>query len=283
MAKTARTAVSTYGGAMDKLDADGLPASEVGAWTAEKHERLRKYVDASHGARRAFTNRSYVDLYCGPGRSWIRETGAFIDGSPLVAFDSAGKHGDQFTDILVADAKVEYIGAAESRLRARGANVRPFSGEAHVVVDQVIAALNPYGLHFAFLDPYSLGALPFSVIRKLASVKRMDLLIHVSAMDLKRDLHNYIRPDGPRDLDEFAPGWRDHVNTKRRQDLVRQEIFSYWRSLIKALGTSPNDCIEAVENSKSSDLYWLVFVARHELAHKLWQSIANVSPQSRLF
>ena len=111
----------------------------------------------------------------------------------------------------------------------------------------------------------------------------MDLLIHVSAMDLKRDLHNYVRPNGPDDLDFFAPGWREHVNTKRRQDVVRQDIFEYWRSLIKSLGTSPNDCIEVVENSKSSDLYWLVFVSRHPLAHKLWQAIANVSPQSRLF
>ncbi|MBI3056713.1 MAG: hypothetical protein HYY77_22080 [Betaproteobacteria bacterium] len=111
----------------------------------------------------------------------------------------------------------------------------------------------------------------------------MDLLIHVSAMDLKRDLHNYIRQDGPKDLDEFAPGWRGHVDTKRRQDIVRQDIFEYWRSLIKRLGTSPNDYIEVVENSKSSDLYWLVFVSRHPLAHKFWQAIANVSPQSRLF
>ena len=260
-----------------------MPASEVGAWTEEKHERLRNYVISSHGARRGYKNRSYVDLYCGPGRSWVRETGAFIDGSPLVAFDSASKHGDQFTEILVADARPDYLSAADKRLRTRGANVQSFSGEAHGIVDQVVAALDPYGLHFAFLDPYSLGALPFSVIKKLASIKRMDLLIHVSAMDLKRDLHNYVRPDGPRDLDDFAPGWREHVDTKRRQDTLRQDIFDYWRSLIMSLGTSPNDCIEVVENSKSSDLYWLVFVSRHPLAHKLWKTIANVSPQSRLF
>jgi three-Cys-motif partner protein len=268
---------------MDKPDADGLPASEVGIWTEEKHERLRRYVDASHGARRSFKRRSYVDLYCGPGRSWIRETDAFIDRSPLVAFDSAAKHGDQFTEILIADANPEYINAAEARLRARGAKVHPFSGEAEAVVDQVIASLHPDGLHFAFLDPYNLGALPFVIIEKLASVKRMDLLVHVSAMDLKRDLHNYIRAEGPKDLDRFAPGWRKQVNVKQRQDVVRKEIFEYWRSLIKRLGTSPNECVEAVENSKSSELYWLVFIARHDLAHRLWQAVSNVSTQGRLF
>jgi three-Cys-motif partner protein len=268
---------------MDQQDADGLPASEVGAWTEEKHERLRKYVDASHFARRAYKSRTYVDLYCGPGRSWISGTGKFIDGSPLVAFESAAKHGDQFTEILIADARQDYLAAAEKRLRARGANVQSFPGEARAVVDEVVKAIDPHGLHFAFLDPYNLGALSFSVIQKLASVKRMDLLIHVSAMDLKRDLHNYIRPDGPKDLDDFAPGWRENVSTNGRKDVVRQEIFEYWRSLIKQLGTSPSDCIEVVENSKSSDLYWLVFVARHPLAHKLWKAIANVSTQGRLF
>ncbi len=267
---------------MDKLDADGFPASEVGAWTEEKHERLRKYVDSSHGARRSYTSCAYLDLYCGPGRSWIRETGVFVDGSPLVAFDAAAKFGDQFSDLFISDANPEYVDAAEKRLTARGANVHSFVGEASLTVDQVISRLDRQGLHFAFLDPYNLGTLPFSIIKKLASIKRMDLLVHVSAMDLKRDLHNYIRLDGPKDLDEFVPGWRKHVDTKRRQDLVRQKIFEYWRSLIKDLGTSSSDAIEVVENSKAAELYWLVFIARHPFAHKLWEAIGNVSGQGRL-
>lgn len=271
------------GDSVDKPDADGLPATEVGIWTQEKHERLRRYLDAAHGARRRFKNRSYIDLYCGPGRSWIRETGEFIDGSPLVAFDAAGKHGDQFSDLLIADANEQYANAVRKRLQTRGATVHAFHGEAQVVVDRVIASLDPGGLHFGFLDPYSLGALPFEVIRKLASVKRMDLLVHVSAMDLKRDLHNYVRPDGPPDLDHFAPGWRGNVNIGQRQDVVRKEIFEYWRGLIRGLGTSSSDCVEAVENSKGAELYWLVFIARHKLAHKLWEAVANVTTQGRLF
>lgn len=268
---------------MDRIDADGLPASEVGIWTLDKHERLRRYVDSAHGARRKFACRTYIDLYCGPGRSWIRETGAFIDGSPLVAHEAGGRHGDQFSEFLLADAQPGYAQAAERRLAERGATVRVFPGAAHDVVDQVIARLNPGGLHLAFLDPYNLGDLPFSVIERLARVKRMDLLIHVSAMDLKRDLHNYLRTDGPSHLDRFAPGWRAAVDDKQRPELIRQAIFVHWKSLIKGLGTQPNDCVEVVENSKNAELYWLVFVARHALAHKLWADIANVTPQGRLF
>ncbi|HYL89158.1 MAG TPA: three-Cys-motif partner protein TcmP [Burkholderiales bacterium] len=268
----------------DLIDSDGLPASDVGIWTLEKHERLRKYVDSAHGARRQFKNRTtYVDLYCGPGRSRIRETGEYVDGSPLVAWEAGGKHGDQFAEFFLADSNPAYLSAARQRLEKTGAKVRTFPGVAEDVVDQVIAALDQRGLHLALLDPFRLGDLPFSVIERLAGVKRMDLLIHVSAMDLKRDLHNYLRTDGPKHLDRFAPGWRDHVDTTQRPELVRVAIFEYWKGLLKRLGTSANECVEAVENRKSSELYWLVFVARHGLAHKLWAEIANVTPQGRLF
>lgn len=268
---------------MDLIDEDGLPANEAGIWTLDKHERLRKYVDSAHGARRKYGRRTYIDLYCGPGRTRIRESGQTVDGSPLVAWEAGSRHGDQFTDFLLCDANSTYLGAARTRLSRFGANVRVFPGTAQEVVDQVVDALDPYGLHLALLDPYNLGDLPFSIIEKLSRVKRMDLLIHVSAMDLKRDLHNYLRADGSRQLDRFAPGWRERVDDKQRPELVRLAIFEHWKSLIKALGTSPNECVEVVENSKSSDLYWLVFVARHELAHKLWSDIANVTPQGRLF
>jgi three-Cys-motif partner protein len=265
------------------LDTDGLPVGEAGEWTLDKHERLRRYVDAAHGARRKFSHRTYIDLYCGAGRTRIRETGEVVDGSPLVAWEAGGRHGDQFTEFLIGDADAAFLDAARTRLERLGAKVRTFPGKATETVDQVIRALDPAGLHLALLDPFNLGDLPFTVIEKLARVKRMDLLIHVSAMDLKRDLHNYLKTDGPKHLDAFAPGWQGKVNEKERPELVRRAIFEHWKSLIEGLGTSPNDKVEVVENSKKSDLYWLVFVARHELAHKLWSQIANVTSQKRLF
>lgn len=206
---------------MGEIEPDGLPISEVHAWALEKHERLRRYVNAARAARRKYSSRCYVDLFCGPGRSRVIETGVLIDGSPLVAFDAAAEHGEQFSEFLIGDVNEEYARAAESRLRARGAKVRVFVGEAHLVVDQVVRALDKQGLHLAFLDPYNLGAMPFSVIERLANLKRMDLLIHVSAMDLKRELRNYLNPDGRKALDRFAPGWRRHVNVQQRQDLIR--------------------------------------------------------------
>lgn len=267
---------------MGEIEPDDLPISEVHAWALEKHARLRRYIDAAHGARGKFSSRCYVDLYCGPGRSRVVETGALIDGSPIVAFDAAARHGDQFTEFLIGDVNENYVRAAEERLRRRGAKVRGYVGEAQFVVHDIASSLDPEGLHLAFLDPYNLGSLPFSVVERLASFKRMDLLIHVSAMDLKRELRSYLDPEGRKALDAFAPGWRGDVNVIQRQDLIRQEIFEHWRAQLSKLGTAANDRVEVVDNSKHSDLYWLVFVARHKLAHKLWEAVANVSPQGRL-
>jgi hypothetical protein len=110
----------------------------------------------------------------------------------------------------------------------------------------------------------------------------MDLIIHVSAADLVRNLALYVSPGGPKILDEFAPKWRSTVDVAQKPEAVRQAIFRHWLSLIKALGSSPSELIEGVENTKHVDLYWLVFVSRHSLAHKLWADICNVSAQRRL-
>ncbi|OGA18432.1 MAG: hypothetical protein A3I63_03030 [Betaproteobacteria bacterium RIFCSPLOWO2_02_FULL_66_14] len=261
---------------------DGLPVAEIGIWSLEKHERLRKYVDAAHGARRRFISCAYVDLYCGPGRARIEETGEMADGSPLVAFRSAAKHGDQFTDFYVADREPAFVEAAKTRLEKLGARVHAYTGEARNVTKEIIFSLDPKGLHFAFLDPYGLASLPFAIIEELAARKHIDLLIHVSSMDLKRNLHNYMKPKS-RVLDEFAPNWRQAVDTRLPKESVRQGIFEHWRELlISRLDIAPNARVEEVLNSKNTDLYWLVFVSRAPLAHKLWEAIANVSPQGRL-
>jgi hypothetical protein len=47
-----------------KLDPDdGLIVGEVGQWAKEKHDRLRRYIDASRGARAKFLPLVYRKPY----------------------------------------------------------------------------------------------------------------------------------------------------------------------------------------------------------------------------
>ncbi len=267
------------------FDEDGLPLDEVGSWVKDKHDRLRKYVDISRATRRKFVEGSggatYIDLYCGTGRAIIRDTGEKIDGSPLVAFKGAREGHVPFSEIHIADASEESCRTAEKRLGAAGGAARTYVGEADSTAVQIVSRLNPHGLHFVFLDPYSLQALPFSVIETFSRLKRVDLLIHVSAQDLQRNLDIYAKAsDGP--LDKFAPGWRNEVDLKQTQSATRAAYMAYWASKVEALGLPPAKPELVSGTTKNQRLYWLVLVSRHELAKEFWDKVRNVSGQGEL-
>jgi three-Cys-motif partner protein len=266
---------------------DHLIADVVGPWAVEKHERLRKYIDAYRSARAMFLppkgtgGAAYIDLFSGPGRSQIEETGQFIDGSPLVAYKAAQQSGTRFSDLHFNDIDAANRGALDHRIAQLGGTANFYNEAADTAVDRVIYALNPAGLHFAFLDPYNLENLPFSIIGKLARLPRMDMLIHVSVFDLQRNLRRYLQ-DG-RVLDAFMPGWQTSVDVNRSDLAVRTDLLHHWLGLIRNLGTTPADGIELVSATRGQRLYWLVFVSAHQLGRKLWDDIRNVNIQERFF
>jgi three-Cys-motif partner protein len=207
-----------------------------------------------------------------------------MHGSPLVAWTEAARTNTEFTEVHVADADSRLLDATVGRLRKHGAPVFPETGTASETVERIIRKLNPYALHVAFLDPYNLDALPFEVIRKLARLKRMDILIHVSLQDLNRNLLRYVAADlSP--LDVFAPDWRNHVESERSIEYVRGKLFAYWRSLLGTIDMSTAEAAELVVGSNKQPLYWLAFAARHERALEFWEKIRHIepNPQASMF
>lgn len=260
-------------------EADKLKREIVRPWIAEKHRRLEHFVDISRAARAKYSgNTTYIDLYCATGRARIEDTGEIVHGSAIIAAQAAGRV--PFGQIHIGDLDPDHVDCCRTRLVANGFNnVHTYVGPADQTALAVADRLNPHGLHLALLDPYNLESLPFSVIAALGRHKRMDLLIHVSAMDLQRDAV------GKREyhkLDAFAPGWRDHVDTNQRQDIVRQELLAYWRVLLGRLGYHAKDHMEWVRGGRNQPLYWLAFASKHPIADKFWNAIRNISPQARL-
>jgi len=266
---------------------DGLPIDEIGAWASEKHARLRRYVHIAHGVRRMFVagpsrTASYIDLFCGSGRARIRDTGEIVDGSPLVAYRAAVASADPFTEIHLADLDPGKCEAAATRIAALGGMAKTYPGRAGELAGELARALNPHGLHFAFLDPFNLADLPFSVLAELAALKRIDMLVHVSAQDLQRNLRRYIEAETC-PLDGFSPGWRDVVDKLQTDGSIRRRILQQWLGRIRSLDMAPSEGIELVTADKNQQLYWLVFISRHERAADFWDKIRNPSSQGRLF
>jgi three-Cys-motif partner protein len=197
---------------------DGLLVEKVGRWAANKLKIVTDYVYAAGGARRNFTRpgTAYIDVFCGPGRSLVRDTTKFIDGSPVAAFKRALQSPGRFTAIHVSDADEELLAAAEKRLNAVGAPVHGFAGPASVAMPKIVQSLDPYGLHLAFLDPHNLGTLSFDLFEQLAKLKRIDVIVHVSLSDLQRNADRYTH-EAHDQFDKFAPGWRHKVSQHRHE------------------------------------------------------------------
>lgn len=262
---------------------DGLPAEDVGPWAIEKHDYLCRYIDISRGARGKFigpgkAGASYIDLYCGPGRALVRK-GEFIDGSCLAAWRKSVEGGAPFSQVFIADKDEVRLNAATERLLAAGAPVSAFHGTAAETVKHILKRLEPGGLHFAFLDPYSLGVLDFEIFRTLTLRKRMDILVHLSKMDLQRNLGRNLAADASA-FDAFAPGWRTAIDAAQGQQGIRVELVNYWKSLVAGAGVSASPEMKLLKGEQDQHLYWLLLVASHELAHRFWKVAAKTDKQS---
>ncbi len=266
---------------------DGLFSDEVGKWVKEKHEYLLRYIDISRAARKKYLGKgkagaAYFDLFCGAGRSLIRETGEYVDGSAVAAWKKSVEDGAPFSAIYVSDINQDSLFSCVDRLKKLNAPVIHYHGNAVEAAKQFVQDVNAYGLNMAFIDPYNLGSLDFQILTTFTALKRIDLLVHVSAMDLQRNLRINLSPDESA-FDKFAPGWRDHVQLGGTQIAMRERIIQYWRQKVQALGVWPSVEQKLITGSNNQPLYWLVMISKSPLALDFWGKAANTEKQGSLF
>lgn len=263
---------------------DGLPAEEVGIWAKDKHELLCRYVDITRSARAKYLppnnngGAAYIDLFCGPGRCLVRETGEWIDGSAVAAWRKSVDGGHRFTRVIIGDADPIRLAATEKRLLALGAPVVALPGTARDTAFPARQRAPTSGLNFAFLDPFNLEALDFQVIETLAKIKRIDIMVHVSVMDLQRNLDVHLTAEESA-FDAFAPGWRDVLEV-RSKSRTRDDVFAFWRDLVARTGVWTSDDVKLITGSKNQRLYWLLLAASHPLAHRFWSTVSKSDGQS---
>lgn len=266
---------------------DGLPAEDVGPWAKEKHELLCRYIDLSRSARAKYLGpnkggAAFIDLFCGTGRCRVRTTGEWIDGGAVAAWNKSVEGGSPFTRVIVADADQTRLDAMVKRLGKLGAPVVSVCGQAADTAHFALQRIPPYGLNFAFLDPYNLEALDFKIFQTLSRVKRLDVLVHLSKMDLQRNLDSNIAATVTA-LDAFAPGWRGVINVERAQGGIRSEVIEHWRDLVQKVGMGASRDVRLLKGTRGQHLYWLLLLASHELALKFWKTAANPEKQGSLF
>jgi three-Cys-motif partner protein len=256
----------------------------VGEWTFRKHKLVTDYVAASYGVRSNQSENTLIDLYCGPGRVYNRDNPTQVgDGGVIAAYKEAARRGKGvYTTVVIGDSDREALDTCEQRLLSLGANVTALYGKSVDTVDEAVRLGRRKGLKLAYLDPFDIETLPFSVIQRLARLSMLDFIIYYAQMDVTRNLDQEYAREHSR-FDDFAPGWRQHVDVQGMTQVAGRIAFlQYWLSLLGKLGfkhSREKPLLTSTE--KNAPLYRMLLFSRHPLAEDLWNDIAK-SPQGKL-
>jgi len=101
-------------------------------------------------------------------------------------------------------------------------------------------------------------------------------------MDVQRNVDRYLTM-ATSPLDSFAPDWRTRVQVRMPKAEQRRHVLAHWQALMAQLDMPTAQAVEHILGSKNQSLYWLLFAARHKLAHKFWDAIVKASKPQRGF
>lgn len=285
---------------------DGLPNRSSGQWVAEKLHYLKRYIYMFETSMRdkSWRRRNYLDLFAGPGKCHVNETGEVYLGSPLLALTT--EH--PFTDYFFVDSDSENINTLQKRCSVSplASKIHYFVGDSNVkvqeIVDYIAGVDRPFirgqwpSLNLAFLDPEGLE-LEWRTVAALAQIDRMDLIIHYSQNGITRNLEQCYNSQDETVIDRFFGDrkWRkiyQDWQSKKHQVGIHRQLIDYYKAKLQALGyvevlrDDETGAEPLITNSKKrAPLYRLLFASKHPLGHNFWKSVTrkDVYGQKRLF
>jgi three-Cys-motif partner protein len=273
-------AAKKYGSSIDldprpNLVVERGPSNKgVGNWVpTQKHRLLWEYLYATRNAWKKWPSHVYIDPFAGPGRIQVEGEKTTRDGGAVIAWRALADTAP-FSQMLVGDLDRDRAHACAERLEAIGAPVSPFVGPAEETIKSMVDSVPSRSLCMAYVDPYNLELLSFSIIEALAKLK-VDLAINFSTMDLERNAELEFDSNRAR-FDGTAPGWREHpkVLGASKQN-VALAFFQYWCDLVRSLGFQHSKEMPLVHNDRGRAIYRMVFFARHDLPNRIWSDVAR--------
>ncbi|MEW6536205.1 MAG: three-Cys-motif partner protein TcmP [Candidatus Auribacterota bacterium] len=264
---------------------DGLSVQCVGEWVKDKFYFLESYLNHSYAAREKFTrlgNAVYIDLFAGTGKCIIKEQQEEINNGALRALN---REKANFNEAYLIDIAQDNIDALSKRTRDYPCKV--ICDDCNTYCDTLVAELRekPFRYHFAFIDPFAPGALMFETLQKLASLDRMDMLIHFPLGSILRNYKSWLDATEDTILDRFfgSRDWRGVRNLSEREKvnffieffITQLHKIGYPDKGLRWCDQHFDESIRSVsiKNTKNATMYLLILASKHELAQKLWNSV----------
>lgn len=253
----------------------GPDGTGVGSWVPlEKHRLLCMYLDGSRHAWKKWSSRVFIDPFSGPGRIQVTGETFTREGGAVRAWWALAESAP-FTQLFVGDINADRAKACESRLRSVGAPAMGFTGPAVDSVHAMVRSVPSGSLCLAYIDPYNLELLSFSILESLTKLKNVDLAINFCTMDLQRNAEFEFDPTRAR-FDGAAPGWREHPSVlAASKKNVQVAMFNYWCDLVRSLGFKNSKEMPMVRNNQLRAIYRMVFFSRHPFPNRIWTDVAR--------
>lgn len=283
---------------------DGLPMRRAGLWARAKLDYLARYINSFETSmRQKWDVRCYIDLFAGPGKNRIRDTGEILLGSPLIALTTRYP----FTGYFFVELSPEDADALRSWCNAspEHGKVEIFPGDSNIIVNDIVGRLKQVdqarhqsglwtSLNLAFLDPEGLE-LQWETVAKLASVRRMDLIIIYPQYGLNINMRQAFKSDKWTAVDGFFGGaeWKDlYHKYLRRLFGIHRHLLDLYRGNLQQLGYQEvlrdyeTGDEPLIRNAKRrAPMYRLLFASKHPLGHHFWKEVTrrDVEGQLRMF
>ncbi len=242
---------------------DGLIVRESGQWIVRKHFYLRRYLDIfSRGMKNRWQERTYIDLFAGPGRCVVRGTAEEFEGSPLIALQH------DFTRFIFVETDKQCLADLKRRCsKSPKADRIEYWNED---CNEVARKLRPKGLSVAFIDPVGLD-FNFEALKSLSSYDPIDLLMTIPiGMDVKRNFARYCAARDTSPLGRFLGPTAHWPSIKEAEDVLPE-----FKRIMSTLGFGTVQHADIpVQNDKQALLYYLVFASRHPRGLEFWKKIS---------
>jgi three-Cys-motif partner protein len=260
---------------------DGLPARSTGQWVHDKKYYLDRFLSIfTRGVGPKWNGKlCYIDLFSGPGRSVIRDTGEEIEGSPLSALNY------EFAQYVFVDVP-QVIDSLQQRLEGnpKSKKVSLVQGDCNEVIEAVRACALPDHLTLAFVDPTGLQ-IRFQTLRRLVQDRKVDLLMTIQfGMGMRMNLRQYFQSESNA-LTDFMGNetWREDVESGGSASQICHRILDRYIRQLKELGyeTVQNREIPVRTDQNNLLLYFIVLASRHPRGHDFWRKATQIQPSGQ--
>ena len=273
------------------VEDDGLPCSDVGAWTEDKYTLVALYDRLfSTGMKNKWPTRVYIDLYSGPGFARIRGTNRVVMASPLLALGLP----DPFDKYVFCENEPPLLTALEGRVKRLypKSDARYVIGDCNERIDDVCSHIptpsKDHGvLSFCFVDPYDIS-IRFSTVRRLSAYYMDFLFLLAVHMDANRNVEHYLSPGSSKiedfvGLPELRERWRMADGRRTKFPRYLAEEYAGRMQTLGYLPTSWDNMKQVRSDEKNLPLYRLALFSRHPLAYEYWDEVLlHSSSQRRL-